>query len=171
LAVTILATERLILRELTFDDDAFVFELLNEPAYLQYIGDKGVRSPEDARKYISIGPLASYAKHGFGLWRVALKDDDTPIGMCGLLKRDGMDHTDLGYALLARFHGRGYARESASAVLAHAWKVLKLGTLQAVTAENNPTSIGLLGKLGFKFDRMITLPGYAKPSRLFVLEP
>lgn len=169
--MTILQTERLTLREVNLEDDAFVFELLNEPAYLQYIGDKGVRSPEDARKYISIGPLASYAKHGFGLWRVALKESDTPVGMCGLLKREGMEHTDLGYAILARFHGQGYARESAAAVLAHARNTLKLGTLQAVTALENPASIGLLEKLGFKFNRMITLPGYAEPSRLFILTP
>ncbi len=89
--------------------------------------------------------------------------------MCGLLKREGMDHTDLGYAVLARFHGRGYAWESASAVLAHARNVLKLGTLQAVTAQENPASISLLEKLGFKFDRMVALPGYTEPSRLFVL--
>jgi RimJ/RimL family protein N-acetyltransferase len=166
----ILETDRLTLRELTFEDDTFVFELLNEPAYLQYIGDKNVRSPDDARKYLTIGPLASYAKHGYGLWRVALKDSDTAIGMCGLLKRDGMDHPDIGYALLARFHGRGYAREAATAVVAHARNVLKLDTLQAVTAQENPASIGLLEKLGFRFDRMITMDGYAEPSRLFVLK-
>ena len=166
----ILETDRLILREVTLEDDAFVLELLNEPAYLLYIGDKNVRSLEDARKYISIGPLASYAKHGYGLWRVALKSDDTLIGMCGLLKRDGMDQTDIGYALLARYHGRGYAREAASATLAHARNVFRLGTLQAVTALENPASIGLLEKLGFKFDRMVELPNYAEPSRLFVLK-
>jgi len=166
--MTILETERLVLRELTFADDAFVFELLNEPAYLRYIGDKNVRSPEDARNYLAIGPLASYAKHGFGLWRVALKADDTPVGMCGLLKRDGMEHTDVGYALLTRHHGQGYACEAATATLAHARNVLQLGTLQAVTAVENPASIGLLEKLGFRFDRMITMPGSAEPSRLFI---
>jgi ribosomal-protein-alanine N-acetyltransferase len=169
--MTILQTERLTLRELTLEDDAFVFELLNEPAYLRYIGDKGVRSPEDARKYISIGPLASYAKHGFGLWLVSLKDDQIPVGMCGLLQREGMESTDLGYAILARFHGRGFARESASAVLAHARSALKLGTLQAVTTPENFASIGLLGKLGFRFDRMITLQGQTGTSRLFVWTP
>jgi len=165
----ILETERLILRELTFEDDAFVFELLNEPAYLRYIGDKNVRSPDDARSYLSIGPLASYAKHGYGLWRVALKADDTTVGMCGLLKRDGMEHTDIGYAFLTRHHGKGYAREAATATVAHARNVLRLGTLQAVTALENPASIGLLEKLGFKFDRLITLPDIATESRLYVL--
>ena len=87
--------------------------------------------------------------------------------MCGLLKRDGMEHTDIGYALLTRHHGRGYACEAATATLFHARTVLRLGTLQAVTALENPASIGLLEKLGFKFDRLITLPGYAAESRLF----
>ena len=167
--MSILETERLTLREVTLEDDTFVCELLNEPAYIQYIGDKGVRSPDDARKYISLGPLASYAQLGFGLWRVALKDNDTPVGMCGLLKREGMEHIDLGYAVLARFHGQGYARESATAVLVHARNVLKLGALQAVTTPENPASIGLLEKLGFKFDRMITLPGYDGERRLFIV--
>jgi RimJ/RimL family protein N-acetyltransferase len=167
--VTVFQTNRLILRELTLEDDAFVYELLNEPAYLQFIGDKGVRSREDAGKYISLGPLASYAKNGFGLWLVALKDGNIPVGMCGLLKREGMDHTDLGYAVLARFHGRGYAYESSLAVLARAQSVLKLRTLQAVTAPENLISMGLLEKLGFRFDRLITLPGQTKSSRLFLL--
>jgi [ribosomal protein S5]-alanine N-acetyltransferase len=165
--MTILETGRLSLRELTHDDAPFVVELLNEPAYRQYIGDKGVRSPDDARKYLSIGPLATYARHGFGLWLVSLNDSHTPIGMCGLLKREGMEHPDLGYALLARFHGHGYAHEAAFAVLAHARDRLKLITLQAVTALENPASIGLLEKLRFRFDRVITMPGSKTQSRLF----
>jgi RimJ/RimL family protein N-acetyltransferase len=166
-----LETERLTFREVTLEDDSFVYELLNEPAYLQYIGDKGLRNLADAQKYITVGPQASYARHGFGLWRMALKESDIPVGMCGLLKRDGMEHTDLGYAILARYQGRGYAREAAVATLAYARNVLKLGTLQAVTAPENPASIGLLEKLGFKFDRMITLPGFTGESRLFILGP
>ncbi len=168
--MSILETERLTLREVTLEDDTFVCELLNEPVYLRSIGDKGVRSDEDARKYISIGPQASYARYGFGLWRMALKESDIPVGMCGLLQREGMEHTDLGYAVLARYHGRGYAHEACVATLAHARNLLKLGTLQAVTALENPASIGLLEKLGFRFDRMITLPGYTTESRLFVVK-
>jgi ribosomal-protein-alanine N-acetyltransferase len=167
--MTILETARLVLRELTIEDAMFVLELLNEPAFHRYIGDKGVRDLAGAEKYIREGPLASYAKHGHGLWRVALKADDTPVGMCGLLKRDFLDHPDLGYALLARHGGKGYAFEAASATLAHARDGLKLGTLHAMTAPENPASIRLLGKLGFKFDRMIPAPGQAEPSRLFVL--
>jgi len=165
----ILRTERLTIRELTLADTNFVLELLNEPAFIQFIGDKGARDLAGAEKYLREGPLASYAKHGFGLWRVALQADDTPVGMCGLLKRDALDYPDLGYALLARFGSRGYAHEAAAAVLVHARKVLQLGPLFAVTAQENPASIRLLQKLGFKFEGLIPLPGYPEESRLFVL--
>lgn len=164
-----LETERLTIRELTLDDAGFILELLNEPAFHRYIGDKGVRDLAGAIGYLRDGPLAMYARHGFGLWLVALKDDGKPIGMCGLLKRDLLDHPDLGFALQARFTGQGYAYEAASAVLAHTRNALKLGPILAITAPENPSSIKLLGKLGFRFDRMIELPGYTEPSRLFRL--
>jgi ribosomal-protein-alanine N-acetyltransferase len=167
----ILEAERLLIRELTLDDAPFALELLNEPSFLQYIADKGVRSLDDARQYLRTGPLASYAQHGFGLWWIGLKASGTPVGMCGLLKRETLEHPDLGFALLARFGGRGYAFEAASAVLQHARTVLKTGPIVAVTARENPTSIKLLGKLGFRFDRMVDLAGYAEPSRLFVQVP
>ncbi len=164
----ILQTDRLVIRELILADAPFVFELLNEPAFLRFIGDKGVRDIPSAEKYLTDGPLASYAKHGFGLWLVALKDGGTPVGMCGPLKRDTLDHPDLGYAILARFAGRGYTFEAATATLAHARNVLKLPKILAVTAQKNPGSIALLGKLGYTFERMTTLPGQKEPSRLFV---
>lgn len=164
-----LETERLSIRELTLDDVGFILELLNEPDFHRYIGDKGVRDPAGARRYLRDGPLASYARHGFGLSLVALKNDDTPIGMCGLLKRDILGHPDLGIALLARFAGQGYAHEAASAVLAHVRTVLKLDPILAITAMENPSSIRLLGKLGFNFERLIDLPGHPEPSRLFRL--
>lgn len=163
----ILETERLRVRELSLADAAFILELLNEPAFIRYIGDKGVRDLAGAEKYLREGPLASYAKHGFGLWRVALKNGDTPVGICGLLQRDTLEHPDLGYAILARFAGRGYAFEATSAVLAHGRNVLKLGAIVAITAPETPFSIKLLGKLRYRFDRMVSLPGYTEPSRLY----
>lgn len=166
--MNILETPRLILRKLTLEDADFIFELVNEPAFIEFIGDKGVRDFAGAGKYLREGPLASYAKHGFGLWLVALKDGGTPIGMCGLLQRDTLEHPDLGFALLTYHGGKGYAFESAAAVLDHGRNILKLGTIVAVTAPENSASIRLLDKLGFRFDRMITLPGYAESSRLFV---
>jgi [ribosomal protein S5]-alanine N-acetyltransferase len=165
----IVQTPRTAVRELTLSDAGFILELINEPAYHRYIGDRGVRDIAGAEKYLREGPIASYAKNGFGLWLVALKDG-TPIGMCGPIRRDTLEHPDFGFALLARFAGQGYAHEAASAVLAHAVGVLKLNPILAITAPENPPSIKLLGKLGFRFDRMIDLPGYAEPSRLFVLD-
>ncbi len=98
--VNVLSTERLILRRLTTGDAEFIFELLNDPDFLRFIGDKGVRSLDDARGYILSGPVASYAQHGFGLWLVELKGSNTPVGICGLLKRDALDDVDIGFAFL-----------------------------------------------------------------------
>ena len=165
-----LATARLRLREFTLADAPFIQELLNEPAFLEFIGDKGVRDRAGAEKYLREGPLASYAKHGFGLWCVTL-DDGTPIGSCGLLQREFLPHPDIGYAFLARHRGRGYAFEATSAVIQHARLCLKLGTIHAITAFKNPDSVKLLGKLGFDFVDFIHQPGYAEPSRLFVSRP
>lgn len=162
----VLQTARLVLRDFTLADAAFILALLNEPAFQQFVGDKGVRDLAGAEKYLRDGPLASYARHGFGLWCVTRKDG-TPIGSCGLLQRDFLEHPDLGYALLAAHTGRGYAHEAAVAVLQHARLALKLGPLLAITAPENPASIRLLGKLGFAFDRMDNFPGFAGPSRVF----
>lgn len=162
-----LRTDRLVIRDLTTADAAFVLELLNEPDFVTYIGDKGVRDLAGAEKYLTEGPLASYARHGFGLWAVTLPDG-TPVGTCGLLKRDFLPHPDIGYAFLARYRGLGYAHEAASAVQRHAHAQLGLTTLHAITAYRNPDSEKLLGKLGFAFVEFIQQPGYAEPSRLFV---
>ena len=163
-----LQTERLVIRELTLADAAFVLELLNDPGFHQYIGDRGVRDILGAEKYLQNGPMASYAKHGFGLWMVELKDAGGPVGICGLLQRDTLPQPDIGFAFLARHTGRGYGYESAIAVLQHGRNILKIPVILAITAEENPTSINLLQKLGFRFERMIQMPGYPGPSRLFV---
>jgi RimJ/RimL family protein N-acetyltransferase len=163
----LLPTTRLILREFTLADAAFIVELLNEPAFIEFIGDKGVRDLAGAEKYLREGPLASYTKHGFGLLAVTLKDG-TLLGSCGLLQRDFLAHPDLGYAFLARHHGQGYAHEAAVAVLQHARGPLQLTTLNAITAFKNPPSVKLLGKLGFDFVDFIQQPGYDEPSRLFI---
>jgi [ribosomal protein S5]-alanine N-acetyltransferase len=166
----ILETERLSLRELNADDAVFILELLNEPAFIQNIADRGVRTIADARVYIEIGPIASYEKFGFGLYLVELKESDIPIGMCGLLKRDYLEDIDIGYAFLERFWSKGYAYESASAVMGYARNILKLRRVVATTTLDNQGSIRVLEKMGFKFDKIITLPGYAEGSRLFVLD-
>jgi RimJ/RimL family protein N-acetyltransferase len=160
-------TERLALRRLTTDDAEFVLELLNEPSFLQYIGDKGVRTHADACRYIETGPMASYERFGFGLYRVELKDSREPIGICGLLKRDSLPDADIGFALLPRYWSKGYAFESASAVLAHARDTLGLKRVLAVTSPDNVASINLLEDLGFRFEGMSQLAEGAPEIRVF----
>ena len=141
------------------DDAAFIMALLNESSFIEHIGDKGVRSLDDAQRYLLDGPIASYERHGFGLWRDGLKADDTPIGMAGLLKRDSLDDVDLGFAFLAHHCGRGYAHEVTSSIMTHARTQLGLGRVVAIVSEGNTPSIKLLGKLGFTFERLVQLDG------------
>jgi [ribosomal protein S5]-alanine N-acetyltransferase len=163
-------TPRLRLSPLSADDAAFILELLNEPAFLRDIGDKQVRSLEDARAYIETGPRTSYRDHGFGLLRVELQTSGELIGICGLLKRDFLEHPDLGYAVIERHWSKGYAFEAATAVMRYAADELKLNTVLAITAPENPTSIRVLEKLGFRFTRIANFPGYTTSSRVFVWE-
>jgi RimJ/RimL family protein N-acetyltransferase len=155
-SVPLIETARLRLRRLAPDDADFILALLNDPAFLRYIGDKGVRDLDQAREYIRNGPMASYLRHGFGLYLVALRDG-TPIGMCGLLKRETLDGVDLGFAFLPDFRAQGYAHESAEAVLAHEQAAWGLTRVLAITSPDNLASIGLLEKLGFCFERMAQL--------------
>ncbi len=150
-------TERLLLRRLTVEDAAFIRELVNEPAWLQFIGDRGVRTIDDARRYITTGPQAMYERFGFGLYLAALKEDAAPIGICGLLKRDTLSDVDIGFALLQRFGGRGYACEAAEAVVAHARDELGLRRLVAIASPKNHRSLRLLEKLGLRFERMVSV--------------
>ena len=163
----VIETGRLSLRQLTADDAEFILELLNESPFIQNIGDRGVRTRADAARYILNGPVASYEKHGFGLYLVELSASRAPIGICGLLKRDFLDDADIGFALLQRFWSQGYAYEAASAVMEHGRNVLGLKRILAVTAPDNPSSIRLLGKIGLRFDKMIGMPGAEEPRRLF----
>ncbi len=163
-------TERLVLRELTLDDAAFALELLNEPGWLRYIGDRGLRTVDDARAYLEGGPVSLYAKLGFGFWRVDRSEDGAPVGICGLIKRDWLDDVDLGYALLERFERRGYAREAAAGTIANARDVLKLPRLAAIVNDDNARSIALLESLGFRFERTIHPPGEETLVRLYGLE-
>jgi ribosomal-protein-alanine N-acetyltransferase len=164
--VIVIRTARLVLRRLELDDADFILELLNEAAFLRFIGDKGVRSPADARDYILKGPMDSYGRHGFGLYAVCLLDG-TPAGICGLVKRDGLADVDLGFAFLSRHRAKGYAAESAAAVLAHAGQVLRLRRVVAITAPDNVGSIAVLEKIGLKFECMIRLSEQGPELRLF----
>jgi [ribosomal protein S5]-alanine N-acetyltransferase len=163
----ILETERLRLRAVRLDDAPFILRLLNEPSFLENIGDKGVRSLDDARKYIQEGPIASHQRHGFGLDLVLLKDSGVPIGMCGLLKREHLEHPDLGYAFLPEFWSQGYAAESAAAVLANAHGALGLSTVLAVTNPDNRPSIRVLDRIGFALEGVIGWGDGTTQVRLF----
>ena len=163
-----LETERLTLRELTTDDAEFSLRLLNEPSFLRFIGDKGVRNLQDARQYILNGPIASYNQNGFGLYLVVLKSTNTSIGMCGLIKRETLTDVDIGFAFLPEFWNKGYALESATAVFSYGKNVLKLPRIVAITNKDNVTSGKLLERLGLHFDRLIDLNGDGDETKLFI---
>ena len=167
--MTVLETERLILRRLTDDDAQFVLTLHNEPSFLRYIGDKKTRNLEDARQYILTGPVATYERYGFGLCMVELKESKTPIGMCGLVKREELPDPDIGFALLPDFCNKGFAFEAATAVLQDARERLKLERILAITILDNEASIKLLERLGFKFEKVIRLTPEGDQLKLFRL--
>jgi RimJ/RimL family protein N-acetyltransferase len=168
--VIVLETERLTLRRLEIGDAEFILGLLNDPSFLRFIGDKKVRTLDDAREYISSGPIASYERHGFGLYLTERREDGVPIGICGLLKRESLKDVDVGFAFLPRFWAKGYAFESASAVMAYARNVLGLSRVVAITSPDNDPSIRLLTKLGMKFESMVRLSEESPEVRLFATE-
>ena len=155
----ILETERLNLREFTLDDTEFIVKLLNTEGWLKYIGERNVKTTEQAIKYLENGPLKSYKDHGFGLWMVENKSDSKPVGMCGLLKRNYLPDPDIGFAFLPEFNGLGYAFEAAMATMNYAQDVLKLKIIDAITLEENASSIKLLVKIGMKFIKPVRIPG------------
>jgi len=165
--VNILETDRLVLRELTADDAAFILELVNEPAWLRFIGDKGIKTLDAARNYILKGPVDMYVRLGFGLWLVELKCGSIPIGICGLIKRNSLEDIDLGFAFLQTHWRKGYAYESASATMAYGKKVFDLRRIVAIVAQGNDPSDRLLEKLGFRFERMIRLSEAAPEIKLY----
>jgi RimJ/RimL family protein N-acetyltransferase len=165
--MVVFETTRLVLRRLTVEDAPFILRLLNEPSFLEHIGDRGVRNLADAKQYILSGPIASYDRHGFGLFLVELKEGGAPIGICGLLKRDALDDVDLGFAFVPESWSKGYAFESTTATLAYAHDVQSLKRVVAITSQENVASINLLVKLGFYFERMVLMPGDKDEVKLF----
>jgi [ribosomal protein S5]-alanine N-acetyltransferase len=162
----VIQTRRLVLRRLELSDAAFILELLNEADFLRFIGDKGVRTLDNAREYILKGPVDSYGRHGFGLYATCLCDG-TPIGICGLVKREGLADVDVGFAFFSRYRSKGYAVESASAVLEHSRRVLRLQRIVAITSPDNAASIAVLERIGLKFERMIRLAEHSPELKLF----
>ena len=146
----LIETRILIITELTLQDISFIQALTNSPGWLEFIGDRNIHSDQDAIKYLETGPMSSYKIHGFGLFRVALKETNEPIGMCGFLKRDMLPYPDLGFAFLPEYHGKGYAYEASSVILNWAESNLKSRHVLAITNQDNVRSLKLIQNLGFE---------------------
>lgn len=162
-----LATDRLVIRRMSTADAEFMLALLNEPSWLRFIGDRGVRTLEDAENYIAQGPVAMYARHGYGFCIVESKASAAPIGICGLAKRDYLDHADIGFAFLPQHWGKGFAHEAAAAVLGYAQGELGMARVLATTRPDNVDSQKLLEKLGLRFERLIPHPDGDRELKLF----
>lgn len=156
------------MRHLSQETDAeFILRLLNEPSFLKYIGDKSVRTLDDARGYIRNGPMKSYEENGFGLYRVGLKANDRAIGTCGLIQRDALPAPDIGFAFLPEYWNKGYGHESAAEVMRYAREVLRHDRILAITSPDNEASGRLLEKIGLRFERLIRLSEDADEVKLF----
>ncbi|MCF5867883.1 GNAT family N-acetyltransferase [Aeromonas veronii] len=152
-----IASSRLILREMIATDAPFILELLNDGDFYRYIGDRGIRTLEQAQEYIQQGPAVSYARYGHGLYLVERKEDGASLGICGLIKRDALEQVDIGYAFLPQYRGQGYAIEAAQAALADGKSRLGIGQVVAIVTPGNERSIGLLAKLGLVRSRLVKL--------------
>lgn len=166
----ILETERLTIREITPEDAEFVLDLLNQPSFLKYIGDRGVRNDQQARDFIESRYIKSYIDNGYGLYAVELKTGGTPIGMCGFVLRDSLPGPDIGFAFLPQYERKGYGYESAAAMMNYGRDVLGFKQVLAITSQDNDPSGRLLEKIGLRFDRLIELPPDNEVLKLFVYE-
>jgi RimJ/RimL family protein N-acetyltransferase len=151
----IIETNRLQLSKVTKDDASFILALLNTPLWIKFIGDRGVRTVEDAQKYIQEKIIKGYEDNGFGMYIIKLKNGDTPIGLSGLVKRPTLEDVDIGYALFDDFTGKGYAFEATKGVYNYGKTSLGLKRIVAIVNQDNKLSIKLLEKLGFYFEKMI----------------
>ena len=154
-----LQTDRLHLRWLAPGDEDILLAVWNDPAFMQNVGDRGVRTTEEANEAMKGGPLKLYEDYGYGPFRVSLANTDEAIGLCGLFKRENLDDPDIGFALLPDHCGKGLAYEAAIAVTSHARDDLALPRMTAIVSAGNAPSIGLIEKLGLAFERMILMPG------------
>jgi ribosomal-protein-alanine N-acetyltransferase len=161
-------TERLYISEITVKDAPFILELYNEADYLHFIGDKNLRTLGDAKKNIEEKFIPVYKEKEYGYYLVSLKSDNTPIGTCGLMKRDGLDNVDLGFAFLKEFRGKGYAYEATKRVLDFGLEELKMSPIAAITTIENISSSNLLERMGFKHERNLFIPNDPEELRLFI---
>lgn len=164
----VIKTPRLTISRLTLADAAFIYDLVNQPSWLKFIGDKGVNSLQDAETYIQ-SIFDMYQKYGFGLYRVEISRTGEAIGICGLVKRESLQDFDIGFALLSHYEGNGYAFESASAILQLAKNTFKLSRIAAICTPDNHSSIKLIEKLGFQLDLSTSLDPNGKPLEIFTV--
>lgn len=164
----ILKTERLIIREMTLEDAPFLLKLLNEPSWIQFIGDRNVHTIKDAENYIQNKMIDSYKKYGFGFYIIIAKDSQKSIGTTGFVDREGMEHIEVGFALLQEFKGKGYAYEATKSIMSYAATKLKIDPIVAITDLENEKSIRLLNRLGLHYDKNIQLPDFDNPCKLFI---
>ena len=164
----ILKTQRLILSKISEDDADFFYKLVNDPDWLRYIGDKHIHDLKDARNYIKNVSMVSYEQYGFGPYLVKLREDQTRIGISGLFQRDYLDHPDVGFAFLPAYRNRGYATESAAAVLNYGYDSLNLTIILAITSRDNDSSARVLEKIGLQFQKIIKTSKDDPGSKLFV---
>jgi RimJ/RimL family protein N-acetyltransferase len=160
-------SDRLSIRKFTLDDAPFIFELLNEPDWIKFIGDRHIKTPEDAKNYIVNVLFSIYRKYDFGPYLIALKENEKPVGMTSLIKRDALSNVDLGFAFLKKYRAQGYAFEAVKATQNYAHNTLGIVALLAITNPDNAASVHLLKKSGFVFDKKIRLPGESEDLLLF----
>ena len=163
----ILETRRAILREIVETDAEFILDLLNQPSFIRYIGDRNVRTIEQSREFIENRFRKSYRDFAYGLYAVELKETSAPVGICGFVKRDDLPDADIGFAFLPQFCGKGYALESAEAVMKYGRDVLNFTRVLAITSQDNESSIKLLEKLGFEFEGLMKLSHSDEEIKLF----
>jgi len=154
-----LETERLSLRRLTLDDAELMLAVWNDPTFIRHVADRGIRTVDAARAALEEGALKLFEDYGYGPFRVALVTDDTPVGVCGLFRREGLEGPDIGFSILREYWRKGYAFEAASAVVSHAATDVRLSRLTAVVSPENAASVALIEKLGLHFERMHRFPG------------
>ena len=168
--ITTIVTDRLTIRPFTLDDAGFIVDLVNDPDWLRFIGDKAVASKEDARRYLTKGPLAMYQVHGFGLCAVERTNDRSMIGMCGLVRRAGLEEVDIGYAFLPQGRGQGFAIEAAQAILDHALTTIGIKRIVAISDPDNVASTRVLEAIGMRFERHMQLTDGAKQVALYAID-
>ena len=163
-------TKRLVLRRLTLDDAPLMLLVWNDPAFVRYVGDRGIRTVDEARTALAEGALKLYADYGFGPYRMSRKSDGVDVGICGLFRRDGLPDTDIGFSTLPQYCGQGFGYEAARAVIEHARTDARLARLTALVSADNTASVRLIEKLGLIFEKMIRIPGEASDVCLYAMQ-